>query len=615
MAALKTFVLAAILCVSAPTDAREWIFESGFDHAQEGPTNARDAARFLTQASFGPTLHEIDRLMAMGYDAWLDEQMQLPASLQTPWLLQLEAGGEEVYQGQRYEAWYRNAVSGPDQLRQRVAFALSQTLVVSDQSGALEGVAIALAHYYDQLVTGGLGNYRDLLEDITLSPVMGHYLSMFKNRKPDPALNTRPDENFAREVLQLFSIGLWQMREDGVYQVQCPGGLPPGSVCHQDLYPTQPRIPSYGQDQIRGFAHVFTGWNFSRCTPPNGNGSNPGFNIWNWTWCDPEPGNSNWRTQVGWREPMKPWGEGTAFGAVMHAQSGSKTLLNYPGVSLPNGVLPAGGTARANLGAALDNIFHHPNLGPFLARALIQRLVTSNPSPAYIGRVAAVFNDDNGNTPGGVRGNLQATVRSVLMDPEARHPHLAPETSGKVREPLLRITQLWRAMAAQPVNGRWPDWPLDYAAQAPLGAPSVFNFYSPGYSPTGMIANAGLVAPEFQITTDTYITRLLNNVSGKVSWYWQGNPGISGSWRPPLIDLARDLPLVETPAALVDRYSLLFLHGEMPLAMRALLIAHAESIPLSWNGITPAQVQSQRRARLTDVLWLILSSPAYVVEK
>lgn len=600
-------------CSTALLAAGDVIMDNGFDGRPEGPHNKREAARFLTQATFGPTLSEIDRLYGMGYEAWLDEQFNRPTSLQTPWLVSLENTGEEVYQGQRYEVWFANAVTGADQLRQRVAFALSQTLVVSDQNGALEGVALSLSHYYDQLALNAFGNYRSLLETITLTPAMGHYLSMFKNRKPDAVANTRPDENFAREILQLFSIGLWQMRADGVYQVQCPAGQ--GGTCYADSHPNQPRVPTYGQNEIRGFAHVFTGWNFSRCIPPNGTGSNGGFNIGNWTWCDPESANNNWRTKIGWREPMKPWGEGSAFGDVMHASADTKQLLNYTGVTLAGGVLPAGGNARGNLGAALDNIFRHPNVGPFVARALIQRLVTSNPTPAYVGRVSAVFNDDNGAAPGGVRGNLRAVVRAVLLDTEARRPETAPAHRGKVREPLLRITQLWRAMEAQPQVGRWPDWPMDYAAQAPLGSPSVFNFYSPSYAPTGPIANAGWVAPEFQITTDTYITRLTNNVYGKIAWYWQGNSGLNPSWRPPLINLNRDLPLVDQPVKLVDRVDLLFLAGEMPVPMRQLLVAHINGIPLSWGGITPEQIQAQRRARLTDTLWLTLSSPAYVVEK
>lgn len=616
---MKSLAALTVLCIvlaAPPVEAREWIFQSGLDHRPEGPTNRRDASRFLTQASFGPTLTEIDRVVQLGYNGWLDDQFNQPASLHTPWLLQLEMAGEEVYQGQRYEIWYRNAVTGPDQLRQRVAFALSQTLVISDQSGALEGVALAISHYHDQLVLGAFGNYRQLLENVTLSPAMGHYLSMFKNRKPDEALNIRPDENYAREIMQLFSVGLWQMRNDGVYEVVCPAPQPGGARCYQDQYPTAPRVPTYNQDTIRGFAHVFTGWNFSRCNPPNGNGSNPGFNDWEWIWCDAEAANPNWRTKIGWREPMRPWGEGSPHGDVMHASAGTKQLLIYPGVSLPGGVLPAGGSARANLGAALDNIFNHPNLGPFVAKALIQRLTTSNPTPAYVGRVASAFNDDNGSAAGGVRGNLRAVVRAVLMDPEARSPHLAPTHFGKLREPLLRVTQLWRGMNVQPQNGRWPDWPLSYSAQAPLGAPSVFNFYQPTFAPTGEVAQAGLLAPEFQITTDTYIVRLLNEIAGKTYWWWQGNPGIIGNeWRPPLIDISRDLPLTDNPAGLVDRFNLLYTAGEMPLPVRQIIIDHVHSIPLSWGGISPSQVEAQRRERLMDALWLTLSSPAYIVEK
>lgn len=613
IALLCSTVLSATMAGSPAVHAAgDGIFESTFDHAAEGPYNRREAARFLTQATFGPTLTEIENLYRIGYNAWLEQQFVATTSLQTPWLLNLEAQGEEVYQGQRYEAWYRSSVSGTDQLRQRVAFALSQTLVVSDQNGALEGVPLALSHYYDLLATNAFGNYRQVLEQITLTPAMGHYLSMFKNRKPDEAANTRPDENFAREVLQLFSVGLWMLRSDGVYQVSCPSG---SGICYADAHPGQPRVPTYGQDQIRGFAHVFTGWNFSRCTPPNGNGSNGGFNIWDWTWCDPEGTNPNWRTKIGWREAMRPWGEGTAFGDVMHASAGTKQLLNYPGVALANGVLAAGGSARSDLAAALDNIFHHPNLGPFVAKALIQRLVTSNPTAAYIGRVATAFNDSNGASAGGTRGDLRAVVRAVLMDAEARQRAGAPAHAGKLREPLLRLTQLWRAMEVQPQNGRWPDWPMEYAAQAPLGSPSVFNFFSPGYAPTGEIANSGLVAPEFQITTDPYLVRLSNNLAGKIMWYWQGNTGLSPEWQPPLINVQRDLPLVNDPIRLIERYDLLFMAGEMPAAMRQLLLSHANGIPLSWGGITPAQVEAQRRQRLFDVLWLVMTAAEAVVEK
>ncbi|HRQ65090.1 MAG TPA: DUF1800 family protein [Xanthomonadaceae bacterium] len=577
-----------------PAAASRHIFGSGFDHAPEGPYSKAEAARFLTQASFGPTLDEIDRLGRMGYHAWFAEQFAAPLSRQLPFLDQLLVEGVEgVWQDKRQEIWWRNVLHGNDQLRQRVAFALSQILVISDQNGALEGNPTAIAHFYDLLGEHAFGNYRELLEDVTLHPTMGHYLSMFKNRKPDEALNIRPDENYAREIMQLFSVGLWRLNPDGTRIDGDP--VAPG---------VQP-VPTYNQQTISGFAHVFTGWNYSTCTPPAAPESSGSFNWWHWVWCPSGPPNVDWRLHAGWRTPMLPWGEGTPYGDIYHASAGDKQLLDYPGVALPGGVLAAGGGARTNLAAALDNIFHHPNVGPFLGRLLIQRLTTSNPSPAYVGRVAAAFHD-NGN---GIRGDLGATVRAILMDPEARNPAIAPDHAGKLREPLLRITQLWRALDARSIDGRiregWPEW---YAAQAVQRSPSVFNFYLPDYRLPGEVAQLGLYSPEFQITTDTYITRLTNSLGGKIHWAWWGNPGV-GDWDPVQVDLNRDIALAEHPHRLIERYNLLFMARAMSPAMYDTLVAHVSGITQNNSG------SAWRRYRVQDALWLILTSPEYVVEK
>lgn len=594
---LRMLVVAGVGLSAGSTAALagDWIFQARFDEPAEGPYNPREASRFLTQASFGPTLAEIDRVGRIGYNAWLTEQFALPVSRQLPFLDQLiqqaiNAGQPiEVWQDRRQEIWWRNALQEPDQLRQRVAFALSQILVVSDQNGALEGNPTTLAHYHDLLAEHAFGNYRTLLEAVTLHPAMGRYLAMHKNRKPDAALNIRPDENYAREIMQLFSIGLVRLNADGTVMDGDAGT--PG---------VQP-IPTYTQDTIRGFAHVFTGWNYSTCQPPTA-AEGPSLNWWAWEYCPSGPENQDWRQHSGWRTPMRPWGEGTSFGEIYHASAGTKQLLNYPGVTLPNGVLPAGGTARANLGAALDNIFRHPNVGPFVSHQLIQRLVTSNPSPAYVGRVAAVF----ANNGSGVRGDLRAVVRAILLDPEARRPTAAH--AGKLREPLLRVTQMWRALDARSPDGRiregWPEW---YSAQAALRSPTVFNFYQPRYQLPGEIATLGLDSPEFQITTDTYLIRMSNEIGGKVYWAWLGNPDI-GSWIPVQIDLSRDLPLATNPRALVERYDLLFMAGRMSPAMTQTLISHINDIGVnSWAG--------WQRERVQDALWLTLTSPQYVVEK
>ena len=580
----------ALLCLWPFLAGASPLFSDGFEPVFEGPNSDAEAARFLNQATFGATLSEIQRLRAMGYNAWLEEQFSRPASLQLPHLdalMQIDPG--VVWQDKRQDIWFRNVLYRDDQLRQRMAFALTQILVVSDQNGSVEGNPHALAHYHDMLTQQAFGNYRTLLEGVTLHPVMGHYLSMFRNRKPSEAENIRPDENFAREIMQLFSIGLWRLHPDGRF------------IDGDPATPGLQRVPTYTQDTIRGFAHVFTGWNWATCNPPVAAEGAGNFNWWDWQYCGPGAGGVDWRLQPGWRQPMRPWGEGTAFGSIYHAASGTKQLLDYPGVALPGGVLPAGGQARANLAAALDNVFNHPNVGPFLARLLIQRFTTSNPSAAYVGRVAAAFND-NGD---GVRGDLQAVVRAILMDPEARDPAQAPAHFGKLREPLLRITGLWRALDARSSDGAVREWPDFYGAQATLSSPTVFNFFLPDYQLPGELANAGLFSPEFQITTDTYITRLSNEIGGKVFWAWRGNN--LGQWDPVQVDLARDIQIAHDAAALVDRYNLLFMGGRMSTQMRTVLVNHL-------NGMGSSNTE-QRRQRVQDALWLILTSPEYVVEK
>lgn len=599
MSVLRLLSLSSLLLASAPALASTSLFAAGFDQSPEGPHTRAEAQRFLTQATFGPTLPEIERLYRMGYNAWLQEQLARPASRQLPFLDGLIqaaiAAGQpiEVWQDRRQEIWWQHALSAPDQLRQRMAFALSQILVVSDQNGALEGNPTTLAHYHDQLSEQAFGNYRELLETVTLHPAMAHYLSMFKNRKPDAALNIRPDENYAREIMQLFSIGLVQLNPDGTPV--------DGNAATQGVQ----TVPSYGQAQIQGFAHVFTGWNWSTCTPPAHPETHPSFNWWDWIYCGSGPGNQDWRLHPGWRTPIRPWGEGTAFGDIYHASTGSKTLLDYPGVALPGGVLGPGGSARSNLELALDNLFRHPNVGPFLARRLIQRLTTSNPSPAYVGRVAAVF----ANNGAGVRGDLGAVARAILMDPEARNPAAAPAHFGKLREPLLRVSQLWRALDGRSRDGRiregWAEW---YGAQAVLRSPTVFNFYLPDYQLPGEIAQAGLYSPEFQITTDTYITRLTNEMAGKVYWAWWGNPGLT-DWDPVQVDLNRDLALATNPVALVDRYDLLFMGQRMSPFMRQVLVSHIADLTQNNSG------SDWQRYRVQDALWLILTSPEYVVER
>ena len=561
----------ATIAASAPVAA-----QAG-GHVRSGPLRARSTsvdgatARFLAQATFGPTLEDIARVKQLGYQGWLDEQFAATPSYQLAYLDEL--GPDAVYelgQGARMEAWFMGALGGQDpfnaalvhrdQLRQRVAFALSEILVVSDQNATLNGLPDTLASYYDVLTRNAFGNYRKLLEEVTLHPAMGVYLSMQGNRKPDPALNIRPDENFARESMQLFSIGLVQLNQDGTPQLDAAGA----------------KIPTYNQFTVKGFAHVYTGWNLAGCE------GTPFDQCWYYDHDAPA-----------WRSPMSPYD-------VQHDSASSKQLLKYPGVALANGVLPAGGNARNDLKAALDNVFKHPNVAPFIGRQLIQRLVTSNPSPAYVQRVAAAFN----NNGAGVRGDLKAVVRAILMDPEARQ--LAPPSAdyGKVREPLLRLTHGWRALDARTGSGRMSEYnPAAYLSQAPLSAPSLFNFISPAYKTTGELTTLGMVAPELQLANDNLIASTQNAFGEEIFHYYLGNPDVGP--HDISVNLARDMPLAATPSALIDRYDLLFLSGQMSPQMRQILLARLNAIDNGNGG----------RDRVQEALYFIMNSPEYIVQK
>ena len=329
------------------------------------PVTKIEAVQLLQQATFGVEANDIDAVIAQRQEGWIDSQMTLPPSLHLPFVQSVPPPQFQFQlQADRADIWFRHALGADDQLRQRVAFALSEIMVAS-QLGALNDAPFALADYYDILVRNAFGNYRDLIEEVTLSPAMGVYLSMLGNQKPNLALNIRPDENYARELMQLFSIGLVELNTDGSNVLV--GGQ---------------AVPTYDQAIIEGFAHVFTGWTWA---------GSPSF----------EQARATQQNQV---VPMQLY-------EAFH-DTGAKTLLN--GTTLPPG---QGG--MQDLNAALDNIFNHPNVGPFIAVRLIQRLVTSNPSPGYVQRVAQTF-DNNGS---GVRGDLGAVVKAILLDDEA-HPDM-----------------------------------------------------------------------------------------------------------------------------------------------------------------------------------------------
>ena len=509
------------------------------------PVTKAEAFQFLNQASFGATESEALSVIAMRQESWIDDQMTTPASLQLPHMLLLPP---PQFMGQlhtdRVDIWFRNALWGDDQLRQRVAFALSEIMVVS-QLGALQGRPFAVADYYDMLAENAFANYRDLIEKVTLHPAMGIYLSMLGNEKPNPALNIRPDENYARELMQLFSIGLVQLNIDGTVALDSDN---------------QP-IPTYNQEIIEGFAHVFTGWTW-RGSPSFGSGRVPVSSQY---------------------FPMEHWPD-------FH-DTGEKMLLGGT-------VLPPGQAGEQDLADALDNIFNHDNVGPFLAIRLIQRLTTSNPSPGYVRRVAEVFN----NNGAGMRGDLGAVVKAILLDPEAS-PSMAMEIDGKLKEPLLRLTQLFKAYNATSTSGRYP-LAASYIlfSQGPLQAPHVFNFFSPFYAPPGEIRNSSLVAPELEIATE-YATTLFTNYMFFQTFglnHTNQNLGEDDIF----INFQEEMDAAADIDALINMVAGKLLGGEISDTLRTEITGMLERIPETDTAI-----------RAAEVIYFVTTSPEYAYQR
>ena len=419
-----------------------------------------DWTRFLDQASFGPAPAETDAWASQHPVAWIQAQAAIPPSLY-PSLPPYPANSQTGCPGtgtvytacitQNYTMhplqvqFFQNALLAPDQLRQKVAFSLSQILVVS---GVKVRQPSSMAPYLNVLVNGALGNFRDLLQDVTLNPAMGRYLDMVNS---DPASTNgivKPNENYAREVLQLFSIGLYLLNQDGSL-IRDASGQP---------------IPAYSQETIEGFARAFTGWTYATqqgATPQRHNPQN-------------------------FQSPMEVY---RSNGKDVNHDHGAKQLLSYP--AAVSSTLPANQDAALDLSQAIDNIFYHPNVGPFIGKQLIQHLVTSNPSPDYIARVAAAFNN-NGR---GVRGDLLATVQAILVDPEARGAPLDPVNFGKLREPALYLTAFLKAMGG--VSDGILNSKIQPMGQDLFNSPSVFNYYPHDYAVPGM----SLQGPEFGIAS------------------------------------------------------------------------------------------------------------------
>ena len=509
------------------------------------PATASDAGRFLIQATFGPTDDALADVENKGVAKYLRKQIvKVPASSHVAYLDRVGVDPTAKNVNPTMQAWWSYAVNAPDQVRQRVAFAWSEIMVASTESAGLRVQPYAMSAYMDVLCKDAFANYRQLLQDITLNPAMGAYLNMLHNDKGDPTLGTHPNQNYGREVLQLFSIGLNELNPDGSLQLDSNG---------------QP-IPTYTQDTVDGFSQVFTGWNFA---PPAGTAPA-------WT-----------HIPADWRDPM--------VSVASHHDENAKTLLN-------GAVLPANGTADGDLSAALDNIFNHPNVGPFISRELIQRLVTSNPSPGYIYRAASVFANDGS----GVRGNLAAVTTAILTDFEARDPSAATASSfGKQREPIVRVANVMRAFHASSPAGIFPIYNTDEPlGQTVMRSPSVFNFFSPNYTAPEKLAKHGVVGPEFQITSETTAISSANYLYNLVY------TGLGNGSNKVSLDLSAVQALAGDPTQITNYLNTLLMAGGMSQDMQDTLNSTIASVPSN----SPAE-----RAR--TAVQVVVTSPEFVVQK
>ncbi len=519
------------------------------------PTTAelQDASRFAAKATFGLSYSDIDGLAREGHEAWLERQFMLPVGRHEGVVLDLlqrrDAGEFAAYEQDieylilfRRLAWWHRTVTASDVLRQRVAFALSQIFVVSDNVDDLIINPFAMSDYYDMLLDNAFGNFRDLLRDVSLHPSMGIYLSHVNNRRSDPANNIFPDENYAREVMQLFSIGLFELNLDGSLQLDTNGDP----------------IPTYSNVEIREFAKIFTGLSFG--------GSNAYFG-------NPFPE---------FLAPMQMFD--------LYHEPGAKNLLNGT-------VVPGGQTGMQDIEAAIDNLFEHPNVGPFIGKQLIQRLVTSNPSPAYVERVARAFNGDTT----GVRGDMQAVLRAVLLDPEANAAADPFGDFGKLREPVVRYASILRQFGATSDDGFIANtgyFLQELGKQHPLSAPSVFNFFLPAHSPAGEIADANLVAPEFQITTSNSVIGMSNLIDFiVVADFVTDAPE---PFAPVSLSFDDYIGIADDVDALVERLDIVLTAGTMDGATRAAIETILRDLP-------------DPEIRVRIALYLFLISPDYVV--
>lgn len=522
-----------------------------------------DVARFLQQATFGPTAADIAEVKRLGFSGWVESQFNTPRSGYGDWAYYPETQPVEcrsdgvansiatLCERDNYSLFplqirfFQNALSARDQLRQRVAFALSQFLVISANDGDLRK-PYSFVPFQHMLMDEAFGNYETILTRMTLSPAMGNYLNMVNNGKPTGT--QQANENYARELLQLFSIGLYKLNTDGTPQTDASGEL----------------IASYDEDVIKGFARTFTGWTYP-----------------------PLPGVNN-------RTYNPPYYIGDMIAIANNHDTGTKLLLDGK-------VLPANQTPDKDLADAIRNVFLHPNVGPFVGKQLIQHLVTSNPSPAYVSRVASAFN----NNGAGVRGDMKAVIRAILLDPEARGGMRSEAVYGSLREPALFLSHFYRALGGVS-DGVWMRSVSSSLGQNIYYPETVFNYF-----PADNTLKTGEAAPEFGIhNTSTALARANaiytavygGSSSGNLIFAAQPDAKVTnatGSY----LDLTPYMDLAADPAALVDRLNILLMHGTMSPATRAALI----------QAVNGAGTNSKARAQMA--IYLAANSSQFLVER
>lgn len=488
--------------------------------AQEQPMPSwQEAYRFLNHSTFGPTRPEVDRLRIIGYDAWLKEQFETQVESYPAYLNEKPVEWAQDY-------FFQNAIQAPDQMRQRVAFALHKIFVVSANDVQ---DPMAVTSYLRLLHDNAFDNVYVLLKRISLHPAMGEYLDMVNNDKADPAKGIKPNENYARELMQLFSIGLTELNPDGTAKRGVDGET----------------IPAYTEDDVKEFTRALTGWTYA---PRNGRAP---------------------------RGHTEPYYEDFMVAVESLHDIGAKRLFGNE--------LPANQTATQDLDSVIGTLYWHPNIAPFLSKQLIQQLVTSNPSPQYVRRVSGVF-EDNGH---GVRGDMRAITRAILLDPEALTP---PENStGHLKEPALLVSSLMRA-----VGGQIEDHPFLANESTEMGQkilfpPSVFSYFSPEYR---VAASGGtLMGPEFQIlTTETALRRV--NYAAKLIY--------GGFGSDVKVDISRFVERGNDMDALLNMVDEDILGGEMPATMREII-----------QKAVQAQRGAQNKAR--TALYLAATSPLFQV--